>query len=174
MEQRERPDGVRRARRGAARAHAALGAGLLLLAVACSREAPAPPPAPPRPVAAPVPAAPKPATAVEPQFTYRTEGRRDPFRDILDARLVEEGAEGIDYSRLKVAGIVWQSKAHVALVETSDGLGHILRVNDPLGKTGRVRHITPEAVVIEVQAKDSSGRLQTRTITLEMKKEDKQ
>lgn len=174
MGPRKRPDGVRRARGPAATAHAALAAGLFLLAVACSREAPAPaPPPPPRPAQAP--AAPtKPATAVEPQFAYKPEGRRDPFRNIVDARLTEEGPEGIDYSSLKVAGIVWQRQGYFALVETADGLGHILRVNDPLGKTGRVRQITPEGVVIEVRAKDFSGRLQTRTITLEMKKEEKQ
>ncbi|MEK7366552.1 MAG: pilus assembly protein PilP, partial [candidate division NC10 bacterium] len=173
MGPRKRPDGVRRARGPAATAHAALAAGLFLLAGACSREAPAPaPPPPPRPAQAP--AAPtKPATAVEPQFAYKPEGRRDPFRNIVDARLTEEGPEGIDYSSLKVAGIVWQRQGYFALVETADGLGHILRVNDPLGKTGRVRQITPEGVVIEVRAKDFSGRLQTRTITLEMKKEEK-
>ena len=153
--------------------HAALAAGLLLFAVACSRDAPAPTPAPPPRPAQP-PTAPKPATAVEPRFTYKPEGRRDPFRNVVDARLLEEGAEGIDYSSLKVAGIVWQRQGYFALVETADGLGHILRVNDPLGKTGRVRQITPEGVVIEVRAKDFSGRLQTRTITLEMKKEEKQ
>lgn len=158
----------------AAAVHTALVGGLLLVAIACSREAPPPPPPPPRPATAPPPAAPAPATAVEPRFTYRSEGRRDPFRNILDARLVEEGAEGIDYSSLKVAGIVWGRQAYFALVETADGLGHILRVNDPLGKTGKVRQITPEGVVIEVRAKDFSGRLQTRTITLEMKKEEKQ
>lgn len=173
MGPRKRPDGVRRARGAAATAHAALAAGLFLLAVACSREAPAPaPPPPPRPAQAPT--VPKPATAVEPQFAYKPEGRRDPFRNIVDARLTEEGPEGIDYSSLKVAGIVWQRQGYFALVETVDGLGHILRVNDPLGKTGRVRQITAESVVIEVRAKDFSGRLQTRTITLEMKKEEKQ
>jgi Tfp pilus assembly protein PilP len=109
---------------------------------------------------------------VEPRFTYQAEGRRDPFRNILDARVVEEGAEGIDFSSLKVAGIIWQRRSYFALVETADGLGHILRVNDPLGKTGRVRQITPEGVVIEVRAKDFSGRLQTRMITLEMKRDE--
>ena len=174
MEPRQRRDGVGRARGAAATVHAALAAGLLLLAVACSREAPAPAPPPPRPAAAPAPATAQPATAVEPRFTYRPDGRRDPFRDILNARLVEEGAEGVDYSSLKVAGIMWQRQAYFALVETTDGLGHILRVNDPLGKTGRVRQITPQSVVIEVRTKDFTGRLQTRTITLEMKKEEKQ
>lgn len=173
MGPRKRPDGVRRARGTAATARAALAAGLFLLGVACSREAPAPAaPPPPRPAQAP--AAPKPATAVEPQFAYKPEGRRDPFRNIVEARLTEEGPEGIDYGSLKVAGIVWQRQGYFALVETADGLGHILRVNDPLGKTGRVRQITAESVVIEVRAKDFSGRLQTRTITLEMKKEEKQ
>ncbi|MGH7379440.1 MAG: pilus assembly protein PilP [Candidatus Methylomirabilales bacterium] len=173
MGPRKRPDGVRRARGAAATAHAGLAAGVFLLAVACSREAPAPAPPPPaRPAQAP--ASPKPATAVEPQFAYKPEGRRDPFRNIVDARLTEEGPEGMDYSSLKVAGIVWQRQGYFALVETADGLGHILRVNDPLGKTGRVRQITAESVVIEVRAKDFSGRLQTRTITLEMKKEEKQ
>lgn len=167
----DRGDGARRVN-GAARA-AALAA-LLFAMVACTREAPAPPAPPARPAAAPPPpAAPaKPATAVEPRFTYQVEGRRDPFRNILDARLMEEGAEGIDFSSLKVAGIIWQRRSYFALVETADGLGHILRVNDPLGKTGRVRQITPEGVVIEVRAKDFSGQLQTRMITLEMKRDE--
>ncbi|MBI2080614.1 MAG: pilus assembly protein PilP [candidate division NC10 bacterium] len=162
------------ARRPVAVASAAAIAALLLATVACSRETPAPAAPPTRPAVAPPPAAPaaKPATAVEPRFTYQAEGRRDPFRNILDSRVVEEGAEGIDFSSLKVAGIIWQRRSYFALVETADGLGHILRVNDPLGKTGRVRQITPEGVVIEVRAKDFSGRLQTRMITLEMKRDE--
>ncbi|MBI3002998.1 MAG: pilus assembly protein PilP [candidate division NC10 bacterium] len=135
------------ARRPVAVASAAAIAALLLATVACSREAPAPAAPPTRPAVAPPPAAPaaKPATAVEPRFTF---------------------------SSLKVAGIIWQRRSYFALVETADGLGHILRVNDPLGKTGRVRQITPEGVVIEVRAKDFSGRLQTRMITLEMKRDE--
>jgi Tfp pilus assembly protein PilP len=104
---------------------------------------------------------------------YQPEGRRDPFRDVLDARLAEEGSEGIDYAGLKVAGILWHRQGYYALVETADGLGHILRVNDALGKTGRVRQITQEAVVIEVRSKDFGGRTQTRTITLELAREEK-
>ena len=167
---RDRGDEARRVT-GAA---CAVAAALVLATVACSRESPAPPAPPPRQAVAPPPAAApaKPATAVEPRFTYQVEGRRDPFRNILDARLVEEGAEGIDFSSLKVAGIIWQRRSYFALVETADGLGHILRVNDPLGRTGRVRQITPEGVVIEVRAKDFSGRLQTRTVTLELKKDE--
>lgn len=173
MVPRGHPDRREEARRAAGVGYAVAGAALLLATVACSREAPAPAPPPPRPAAAaPPPAAPaKPATAVEPRFTYQVEERRDPFRNILEAR-VDEGAGGIDFSTLKVAGIIWQRRSYFALVETPDGLGHILRENDPLGKTGRVRQITPEGVVIEVQGKDFSGRAQTRTITLELKRDE--
>jgi hypothetical protein len=68
---------------------------------------------------------------------------------------------------------VWQRRGYTALLETADGLGHILRVNDPLGKTGRVRQITQETVVIDVRSKDFTGRSQTRTITLELKRDEK-
>ena len=149
-------------------------AGLLLLLLACSREAPAPAlaPTPPGPAVPSAAAAPRPAPAVEPQTVYQPEGRRDPFRDVLDARLAEDGGEGIDYAGIKVAGIVWQRRGNTALVETADGLGHILRVNDPLGKTGRVRQITQDTVVIEVRGKDFTGRSHTRTITLELKRDE--
>ena len=170
-ERRQRPAGLRRARGVAVRFPPALAAGPLLLFLACSREAPAPAPAPPGPAVPPAASAPSPATAVEPQSVYQPEGRRDPFWHVVAGRSVEEAGE--DYASLKVAGIMWQRQGYYALVETADGLGHILRVNDPLGKTGRVRQITPEAVVIEVRAKDFAGRLHTRTITLELKKDDR-
>lgn len=168
----QRPGALRRARGVAVRLSPAPAAGLLLLVLACSREAPAPAPMPPGPAVPPAAAAPTPVTALEPQIVYQPEGRRDPFRDVLDARMADEG-EGIDYAGIKVAGIVWQRRGYTALLETADGLGHILRVNDPLGKTGRVRQITEETVVIDVRSKDFTGRSHTRTITLELKRDEK-
>ncbi len=149
--------------------------GLLLFG--CSQQAPAPPPpaTPPQPQAAlPSPAA-QPAAPPAPEalaklgsVTYDPRGRRDPFTPLIDIQLEEKG---IDVSRFKLAGIVWRQDGYFALVESPDGLGHILRVNDSVGPNARVKEITKDAVLIEVKSRDLVGRGKVQTIRLELKKE---
>jgi predicted RNA-binding protein with RPS1 domain len=84
--------------------------------------------------------------------------------------------KALDIGGYKLSGIVWQRKQYFALLETPDGLGHILKVNDQLGPNARVKEITKDAVLIEMKEETAARRGQVRTIRLELqqKKEEPQ
>lgn len=91
------------------------------------------------PVAPAVPQADAPA--------YEIKGRRDPFT-MLD---VVTGPTGLTVATTKLTGIV-RGNSTLALVETSDGIGYILRTGDTLGD-GRLVEIGADNVVFAVAAK---------------------
>jgi hypothetical protein len=146
-------------------------AGLCAGLAACGGSPPPPPPAvPAKPVAAapatpavPVAAAVKPpapgqaplipAPAV-PQATgpaYEPKGRRDPFV-ALD---VTGGPKGLEVATTKLTGIVRSARTTLALVETQDGIGYILKPGDTLGD-GRLLEIGADNVIFTVPAKPGS------------------
>jgi Tfp pilus assembly protein PilP len=85
-------------------------------------------------------------------MTYERKGRRDPFDpiDVADAALT---SPTLGSARLK--GIV-RSRTPRALVETSDGLGYILKVGDMLGE-GRLVEIGVDTVVFSVPLRRGAG-----------------
>ena len=150
-----------------------------LVAAACSSETP-----PPQPARASRPAQSKRAAvarqsqtsasrAVAPEglepIRYRPEGRRDPFHPLVEPPSEETS---IDVGGYKLAGIVWQRNQYFALLETPDGLGHILKVDDRLGPDARVKEITKDAVLIEMKGRSVAGRPRVRTIKLELEKKE--
>ncbi len=124
---------------------------------------PAPPAMPKPPVAAPAPgpAPAEPATALKPPAEpgipdvtgpdipkYEIKGRRDPF-ETLD---VKDGVVASSLGAAKLTGIVRSSSATLALVETTEGLGYILRPGDTLGD-GRLLEIGSDSVVFQMTPK---------------------
>jgi Tfp pilus assembly protein PilP len=115
------------------------------------------PPQPPRaaaPAASPgqqpglvpqVPALPEPSTA-----KYEPKGRRDPFVVVERA----EGPGGQSVASARLTGIV-RGQNILALVETQDGIGYILRTGDTLFD-GRVVEIGSDSIVFAVTAKPGS------------------
>lgn len=156
----------------------ALVGGLLIL-VACSGEGPSPSAQASKPVpiarqaptpARPAAAAPVPPAPIEPERArYSGVGRRDPFLPLVKTEA--KGAAASEVGQLTLAGIVWQEGGYYALLESPDGLGHVLRVNDRVGKGARVTNITKDTVFIEVKNRDVLGRSQTQIIKLQLKKE---
>lgn len=118
-----------------------------------------PPPAapPPKPVAAPQPPQPPAIAQAVPQVptpvapSYSPKGRRDPF-ETLDVR---EGAGGVTVSSARLTGIVRGARSTLALIETSDGVGYILKPGDTLGD-GRLIEIGPNTAVFATTAKGGS------------------
>lgn len=100
---------------------------------------------------------------------YRPEGRRDPFHPLVEPPSEETA---IDVGGYKLSGIVWQKNQYFALLETPDGLGHILKVDDRLGPDARVKEITKDAVLIEMKGREVAGRPRVRTIRLELEKKE--
>ena len=92
-----------------------------------------------------VPAVPEPAGPEIPK--YEIKGRRDPF-ETLD---VKEGASSA-LASARLTGIVRSARATLALVETPEGLGYILKPGDTLGD-GRLLEIGSDSVVFAVTPK---------------------
>lgn len=159
-----------------------LARGCLLFSLVwagCSSEAPAPPQTPsqpPRQVAsAPAPgqktAAPEGSPVNLGPTKYDPEGRRDPFHPLVEPPKEETA---LDVAGYKLSGIVWQQKQYFALLETPDGLGHILKVNDKLGPNARVKAITKNTVLIEMQETGPASQGKARTIRLELQTKEKE
>lgn len=142
--------------------------GLCATLAACGGSPPPlPPPTPAKPVAAlpaltpapsPVPAASQPAplvpTPAVPRASgpaYEPKGRRDPFV-ALD---VTGGPRGLEVATTKLTGIVRGARTTLALVETQDGIGYILKPGDTLGD-GRLLEIGADNVVFTVTVKAGS------------------
>lgn len=131
--------------------------GVLALAAACGSPAPLPAPAPatPRPVATTTPvqqladAAKSALPVLAPESPkYDPQSRRDPFVAI-ETRDVA-GRSPVSTARL--TGIVQGRGGMLALVETPDGLGYILKTGDTLGN-GRLVEIGQNTAVFAVAAK---------------------
>lgn len=93
-----------------------------------------------------VPMAPELAKPEVPDYEVR--GRRDPFAT-LD---VVSGASGLTISSTKLTGIIFSGRSALALVETSDGIGYILRPGDTLGD-GRLMEVGSDTAVFAVAAR---------------------
>ena len=106
----------------------------------------APPPGPPTP---------------PPNYVYAAEGRRDPFVDLVNRGVPEGapatarpvGAAGLRVNELVVRGIVNTREGFVAMVGGPDGRTHTVRPGDRL-LDGRIRAITPEALIILQEVND--------------------
>jgi Tfp pilus assembly protein PilP len=94
----------------------------------------------------PVPAVPDAAAA-----TYDPKGRRDPFL-ALD---LTGGPKGLEVSTTKLTGIVRSARTTLALVETQEGIGYILKPGDTLGD-GRLMEIGADNIVFAVAPKPGS------------------
>lgn len=106
---------------------------------------PLPPPAPQRP--------PEPGLALPP---YQVRGRRDPF--------AVQAKSSVDVHGARLAGVV-QGREVLALVESRDGLGYILRPGDAFGNA-RVTDIQPRSVTFAVVGPAGDGD-STLTLTLD-------
>jgi hypothetical protein len=140
----------------------AAGLALLALAAGCTSPAPTPTPVsnPQAPVSTPPPppaagstvaAAPIPPLPEPRNLEYDPRGRRDPFETLE----VREGASGPTVASARLTGIVRSGQGLLALVETADGLGYILKPGDTLGDS-RLVEIGPDSVVFRVPTRAGS------------------
>ena len=125
-----------------------------------------PPPPPPKPAAAPsapaTAASKPPAPPPVPEVNYEARGRRDPF----ESPAPRDGGAGAGptVTAARLTGIVRGSQATLALVETADGIGYILKPGDTLGD-GRLVEIGADSVVFTIAPKPGST---TNRVTLSL------
>lgn len=108
------------------------------------------------PPAAPPAATPPAATVVAPSHPlaaspYERKGRRDPFDP---AELVQGETTAPTLASARLTGIVRGTRS-LALLETPDGLGYILKVGDTLAD-GRLIEIATDRVVFSVPGRNGS------------------
>jgi Tfp pilus assembly protein PilP len=94
--------------------------------------------------------------------SYEARGRRDPFESPESRE--ESGGRGPTVASAKLTGIVRGAQATLALVETTDGIGYILKPGDTLGD-GRLVEIGADSVVFTIVPKPGST---TNRVTLKL------
>ena len=82
-----------------------------------------------------------------PPLTYEAKGRPDPFRSIAGRESGE--SKGLTVASVKLVGIVQGRQGPLALVETPDGLGYIVKPGDIVGD-GKVSEIGRDSVTFLV------------------------
>lgn len=140
--------------------------GICAALTACSGSPPTPatPAAPAKPPAASAPASvaavrpgqsgptqlvpPAPPVPAPDVPKYADKGRKDPFTEVQLA----SASGGLSVSTTKLTGIVRGPRAVLALLETPDGIGYILKPGDTLGD-GRLMEIGADNVVFAVGPK---------------------
>ena len=139
----------------------------LLMAVATAslaqttKGAATPGPAPPTaPVEAAKPADPAAAAAPEAAYTYQTDGRRDPFLNLLAGGAEPrstgqrgDGPAGLSVAELSVRGVVQSKGALVAMVQAPDNKTYIMRAGDKL-MDGTIKAVTTQGLVIVQEIND--------------------
>ena len=93
-----------------------------------------------------------------PPLAYEARGRRDPFAPVQ----VATEKTGLEVGAVKLVGII-SGITPLALAETPDGLGYILKQGDVLGN-GRVTEVTANSVTFAI-----SGRAAQRETSLTLR-----
>jgi Tfp pilus assembly protein PilP len=79
---------------------------------------------------------------------YEDKGRKDPFVEVS----ISSSTGGLSVVTTKLTGIVRSSRSTLALLETQEGIGYILKPGDTLGD-GRLMEIGADNVVFAVMPK---------------------
>ena len=91
-----------------------------------------------------------------PKPLYDVRGRRDPFQNLELAAKEGESTGRFNVAATKLTGIIQGKTSPLALVETTDGHGYILKPGDTLGD-GRVLEIGRDNVVFVVPPRPGSS-----------------
>jgi len=118
-------------------------------------------------------------TAQEEPYRYRAEGRRDPFRSVLD---VDSGPvlnagpltplEQFEPTQLRLVGLMWNSKGYRALLETPDGMAYTAKLGTAIGMNGTISHVNEEHVIVRQSVRDVFGEEKKRDIELNLYPDD--
>jgi len=110
----------------------------------------------------------------ETAYTYRVEGRRDPFKSLL-LGLKEKKSSGLtplqqrSLSELKVIGIMWKDQGHTAMIETPDGKGYLVKEGALVGPDGGfIQEITEDSILIEEGYTDYYGKKRSKKTVLRL------
>lgn len=121
----------------------------------------------------------------EPPYSYKAEGRRDPFKSLLLGRAAQKEKEqkemvkivgplqNYDLETLKLVGIVWGELGNFAIIEAPDGKGYTAYLNTPIGKhDGRIKEIMADKIVISESYINIKGEKKDREMVIVLRKEE--
>jgi len=135
-----------------------------------SQAAPAPAPAPPsQPAPPPASASQAPAPQPAETYTYRAEGRRDPFQSLVGARSNVpggrrgEGAAGLTFNEISVRGVMQSRGSLVAMIMGPDNKTYIVHPGDKL-LDGTIKTIMPEGIVVVQEVNDPLSLVKQREV----------
>ena len=128
----------------------------------------------PKPVPPPLAAAPPPPAAVPPpppeSYTYRPEGRRDPFLSLVgtgtDTRVTSrkgEGPSGMTVGEISVRGVMQSRGALVAMIQGPDNKTYLVHPGDKL-LDGTIKTITPQGLVVIQEVNDPLSLVKQREV----------
>jgi Tfp pilus assembly protein PilP len=142
-------------------------------------QTPAPQPAQTTPAAQPAapqtaaPAGAAPTAEAPPQaeaYTYRAEGRRDPFQTLIGAGTGVvaasrrgEGASGLAVGEISVRGIMQSRGSLVAMVMGPDNRTYIVHQGDKL-LDGTIKTITPQGLIVVQEVNDPLSLVKQREV----------
>lgn len=126
------------------------------------------------------------ATAVEVEYAYRAEGRRDPFEslikgtEIVTPQTKEEGPfvavveagkfsplERYDLEELRLVGVIDAGTSYRGLVEVADGKSYFLGSGTRVGRNGGVvSRVLEDRVVITETYRNPLGETRTKDVYL--------
>ena len=108
-------------------------------------------------------------------YVYHKEGRRDPFKSLL-LGIKEKRTAGLtplqqrSLGELRVIGIVWGPKTYMAMIETPDGKGYVVKKGTLVGPEGGVvKQVTEDSVIIEEMHTDFYGKKVAKTTVLRLR-----
>ncbi len=112
----------------------------------------------------------------ETPYTYNPEGRRDPFRSpLLGLQAKKKKVTGLtplqkrSLSELRVIGIIWSGHEYMAMIETPDGKGYVVKKGTLVGPDGGVvTKITKDAIIIEEKFVNLYGKQEIRKTELRL------
>jgi Tfp pilus assembly protein PilP len=128
-------------------------------------------PAAPQGQTAPAPPAVAPAPPAAPEaYTYRTDGRRDPFLNLLgtgtEAKLTSrkgEGPTGLTIGEITVRGVMQSRGALVAMIQGPDNKTYLVHPGDKL-LDGTIKTVMPQGLVIVQEVNDPLSLIKTREV----------
>jgi Tfp pilus assembly protein PilP len=136
------------------------------------KPAPATPAAPASPQgAAPPPAAAPAATPpAQEAYTYRPDGRRDPFLNLIglgsEGKITSrkgEGPTGLTVGEISVRGIMQSRGALVAMIQGPDNKTYIVHQGDKL-LDGTIKSVTPQGLIFVQEVNDPLSLIKTREV----------
>ena len=135
---------------------------------AAATQAPQPPPpaaAAPQPEASPASQPPPPEA-----YTYRPDGRRDPFQNLLgtgsEKNLISrksDGPAGMTLGEISIRSIMQSKGALVAMIQGPDNKTYIVHQGDKL-LDGTIKTITPQGLIVIQEVNDPLSLVKQREV----------